>query len=302
MQTEKSRTRAWWLILALAATAIGLTLIGLALIGWNQIRQLQTSGPTESMLAIGEAAKVESMDVALQPPVELDFKSKAEVLQLRQEAVERHPELLAREYVPSRAVFGFVEDGVPWWGIEGHFYYDSGERSIEGASEESRFIVNPFLLAAAEFNVLFAGRMTKEELSTFPLYCVPRNLHWRPREAYAEVSYDASCVAMRSDYPFTLIAYNARDLGLNYIFVSYPDSVNITKQDQPQEPYANPQFIHKGGSCGYPGGCNNMSPSTPEISQLRVTALPAIVTIWFWNQKPASTEQDPDMTFVIRFQ
>jgi hypothetical protein len=74
------------------------------------------------------------------------------------------------------------------------------------------------------------------------------------------------------------------------------------KQDAPQSPYANPQFLHQGGSCGYPGGCNNTSPPTPEIEGLQVTALPAKVVIWLWKQQPISLGQEPDMRFVIQFQ
>jgi hypothetical protein len=290
MPTEKNGFRArrfFRALTAAAAAAVGL---------------VSCSGPQENELALGEAAKADSVEVVLQSPVELDFKTKAEVLQLRREAVARYPQLLAREYAPSEAVFGKVADGLPWWGIAGHFYYDTGERSIAGPSEESRFILNPFLLAAAEFNASWMGVIAEQEVSTFPLYCPPRGLHWFPRQSYAEVAYDASCISMRMNVPFNLIAYNARDLGLNYVFVSYPHSLNISKQDPPQTAYANPQFLHQGGSCGYPGGCNNMSPSTPEINGLRITALPAGVTVWFWSRRPASTEQKPDMTFIVRFQ
>ena len=100
---------------------------------------------------------------------------------------------------------------------------------------------------------------------------------------------------------FSLIAYNARDLNLNYIFVSCPDSHNTTKPDPPTEPYRNPQFLHQGGSCGYPGGCNNISPQTPAIDNLQITGWPAQVVIWFWRDDPGSIDKSPDMVFVIDF-
>jgi hypothetical protein len=89
---------------------------------------------------------------------------------------------------------------------------------------------------------------------------------------------------------------------MNYLFVSYADSLNITKPDTPTAPFANPQFIHQGSSCGYPGGCNNMSPYTPEIDNLEIMGFPAQVIIRLWESKPASPEESPDMVFVIRFQ
>ncbi|MEW6406382.1 MAG: hypothetical protein AB1649_31750, partial [Chloroflexota bacterium] len=141
----------------------------------------------------------------------------------------------------------------------------------------------------------------ESELSTFPLTCHPRDLRWWPQEARAEVTYDAECVNRGQNYTFVLIAYNARDFNMNYIFVSYQDSLNIAKPEIPAAPLANPQFIHQGNSCGYPGGCNNMSPYTPEIDGIEITALPAQAIIWLWKHQPASAEQPPDMTFVLHF-
>lgn len=291
LQTDKRKINLWPLILILAVVAMGLIIACL----------MRLPRPNRNVLAIGELAKLETVDVAIQSPIDLDFKSKRDILRLRQEAVERYAELLAGDYTPSDAVFGQIVDGLPWWGIEGQFYYGRGAQSIEGASEEARFILNPYLLVAAEFNDWWQGAITEAELAAFPLYCVPRDLRWWPREAYAQVTYAASCIALRQESPFHLIAYNARDLNLNYIYVSYPDSSNIVKEDKPQAALANPQFLHQGGSCGYPGNCNNMSPYTPEIDGLKVARLPAKVVIWLWKRQPASPEQEPDMTFVVHF-
>jgi hypothetical protein len=258
--------------------------------------------PNRNELAIREIAKVDSLNIKLQPPVELDWKSKNEVLQLRTTAVLQYPQLLASEYAPAENVFGQIVDGLPWWGMEGQFFYGKEERSIAGPSEESRFILNPYLLVAADFYVWWQGRITESQLSSFSLTCLPRDLYWWPPEGRAEVTYDAECVKMGQNYSFYLITYNARDLNLNYIFVSYTDSLNITKPDMPTEPIANPQFIHQGSSCGYPGGCNNMSPYTPEIDGLEITGFPSRVIIRLWENKPASPEESPDMIFIIHFQ
>ena len=65
--------------------------------------------------------------------------------------------------------------------------------------------------------------------------------------------------------------------------------------------YHNPQYLHRGGSCGYPGGCNNISPRTPPIDNIQITAWPARVAIWFWRDDPGSELEAPDMVFVIEF-
>jgi hypothetical protein len=261
--------------------------------------------PNRNALAIGERAALDELAIALQPPQELDYMRKAEVLRLREGAVNQHPELLAANYRPSDAIFDQIVNGLPWWGIAGQFYYGRGERSIEGPSEESRFILNPYLLAAAEFYTRLDNTRIPESKASQPgfrFYCEPYLLHWQPRRAYAEAHYRASCVESIGGGFFDLIAYNARDLNLNYIYVSYPDSQGISKGDAPITAYANPQYIHRGGSCGYPGGCNNMSPRTPEIDGIRITRLPAKVVIWLWEEDPGDPlEGTPDMTFVLRF-
>ena len=251
-------------------------------------------------LATGTAARLDHVDISIEAPHELDGLTKAQVLQMRSVEVMKHPELLVGEYAPSEDVFGQVEDLAPWWGIEGQFRFGAGISSIDGPSEESRFILNPFLLVAPEFNDWFRG-ISNAEAVKLDLTCLPQRLTWWPKESRAEASYSASCIARRQKPEFDLIAYNARDMGLPYIYVSYADSLNVTKTDAPAEPYANPQFIHRGNNCGYPGGCNNMSPSTPPIDGIRLDGLPAKVAVWLWRSKPRSIDVAPDFIFTVVF-
>src|SRR5574341_1634331 len=269
--TAKGRRGLWPVVIVLACLAV--SLIGF----WYWLQP----APNRNALAIGSSARRAGIDIAIQPTVELDFMSKDDVLKLRVEAVKKYPELIVGEYEPAEAVFGQIVNGRPWWGTMGLFYYGPGEQSIEGTSEESRFILNPYLLVAADFY----GRSDGQPNS--PLYCAPGRLHWEPAAALAEAYYDGACVA-QMDGRFDLIVYNARDMNLNYIYVRYADSQNISKPDPADYAYAIPQFIHQGGSCGYPGGCNNMSPPTPEIDGLTVTRLPAKVVAWLWATQPAS--------------
>jgi hypothetical protein len=262
-------------------------------------------GPNRNKLALGEKSTItEVLYIDLQPAEELDFESKAEVLKLRRNAVMRHPELLQGNYRPSTQVFGQIVDGLPWWGVAGQFYYGNGEQSIAGDSEESRFILNPYLLIAADPWRMWDKNVIPEssiQRSDFVFYCPPTYLFWKPSEAYGEVGYSTHCAASLNYRHFDLISYNARDMNLNFIYVSYADSQNITKQEIPTTAYAIPHFIHQGGSCGYPGGCNNMSPPTPEIDGLEITGYPAKVVTWLWEKQPNSVEEPPDMIFVLYF-
>jgi hypothetical protein len=257
-----------------------------------------------NQLAIGENAKVSLVNLQIQPPLEFDSMTKEQILERRRSEVYRYPEIVYSGYDPYESIFGQIVDGLPWWGVAGQFYYGQGEQSIVGPSEESRFILNPYLLVSAEPCGMWDKNQVPESMILqpgFPFYCSPQDLIWQPEESYAEVTYDAACVLQRNYGCFNLIAYNARDLNLGYLYVSYENSQNITKTNRPSEPYAIPQYIHQGNSCGYPGGCNNMSPITPEIDALSVVTVPARLEIWLWRDKPASLDVPPDLEFVIHF-
>ncbi len=282
----------WWLIDILALLATCLVII------WV----IRLPAPNRNTLAIGKLASVDDVDIALQKPVEFDFKTKAEVLQIRSEAVQKHPELLAGVYRPSEKVFGQIVDKRPWWGMYGEFYYGKGDRSIEGPSEEARFILNPFLLVAADFYSFWQGYLSEDDLPSYNLTCQPYKLHWWPKEGRAEATYGEKCVSSRLSHTFELVAYNARDFNLNFVYVSYKESFNVSKSDIPASPISIPHFIHLGSSCGYPGGCNNMSPYTPELVGLVFKDLPARLVIRLWQDKPVSPTQTADMVFTLRFE
>jgi hypothetical protein len=167
------------------------------------------------------------------------------------------------------------------------------------------FTLIPYLLIAAEPIAMWDKNKIAEDLflrPDFPIYCEPRRLSWKPAARYAEVSYDAQCMAAVDHVYFDLISYNARDMNLNYIYVSYNTSQNVTKSNPPSYAYAIPHYIHQGGSCGYPGGCNNMSPPAAEIDALQLIGLPAHIEIWLWNQEPTSISDTPDLVYGIHFQ
>ncbi len=87
-----------------------------------------------------------SINIGINPMIELDFLTKEDIYDIRSKYVLLHPELLPGSYNPSEEVFGQIASGKPWWGILGLSYYGDGEKSIEGNSEDSRLLVNPFLL------------------------------------------------------------------------------------------------------------------------------------------------------------
>lgn len=288
--------------------------------------------PNNNTLAIGELAQTDSVTVEIVPSIELDFMSKAEVFELRENAVQQYPMLIDGDYSPSDAVFGQIESDIPWWGTEGQFHFmytrENGKNSIAGTSEEARFILNPFLLVATSIYYIEARDQNGDEWWHPGLYaeqigqvdaasvlsCEPRQVEWQPQIARAEVLYDVQGCLNQMSAPFddsytfsvayfSLIAYNARDLNLNYLYVDYEQSeqIALVEEDVAPQIVAIPHYIHRGGSCGYPGGCNNMSPSSVHLDRFELSSLPATATIYLWKNQPTSTEIIPDFTYVILF-
>jgi hypothetical protein len=297
--------------LALLAAAI----LAAALLTVRPVRPQQIS---TNRLSLGPQAKVQSgMSLGINAPSEYDFHSRIEIENLRKAFANQHPELLLYQYTPMPAIFSQVEDGKPWVGLEGELFYGEGNRIIDGLSEESRFINNPFMLACA--SMVLDGYQyesnkfpSKEDfaLSGLPLECAPSQAAIYPRESREEITYNVTNFMLASakivdlpkqlgSAPFDVVAYNARDFGFNYIAVSPRYSRNINKtSDRPIEII---QYIHCGGSCGYNGGCNNMSPYTEGLHALTLKGLPAQACVYLWRARPTSVDQTPDFMVTLNF-
>jgi len=257
-------------------------------------------------LNTGNSAPATS-DISINPPIELDNKTKAEVYAVRRLYVAQHQELLAGDYHSSEAVFGQILDKKPWWGIDGQFCGGSRRRSTEGVSEESRFILNPFLLLAPDeiqsWNV---------EADCSPAYPEPVSLQWFAREHKAIVTYAMSeFFNYRRQDRFPAIAVegstlylknlNARDFGYEFVHLDPVYSFNIKRVNNArmfEDSVKLQSFIHCGGSCGQPGGCNNGSPAEPDLHFL-VDRLPATLYCKLWKNKPSSLQAEADFIFVI---
>ncbi|MFH1126346.1 MAG: hypothetical protein V1703_04410 [Candidatus Altiarchaeota archaeon] len=262
-----------------------------------------------------EEQPTQILSIPLNQLIELDFKTKAEVYQLRREAVVQHSQLIEKEYTPSDLVFGEIVDGRPWWGILGLSYYGNGEKGIEGESLQSLHITNPFLLVGLDEGY---AHIVPDELNLTPqaIYPKPINLIWSADRTWARVTYNITElreIQMEYRFPNALtselefVAYNARDMGFNYLYIDTEKSSNINLFSKHSllrfilwrnEPVQIKQFIHLGGSCGYPGGCNNISPHQSEFV-FRYYHLPARIHLKLWRDKPDDTSQKPDMVYII---
>lgn len=256
-------------------------------------------------LRIGSAARIRgAYPVSLHPPMNLNFKTRPEIHALRSDAVAEHAGLAASGYSPAPAVFGAIEDRKPWWGLYGIYFHGRGDRSIEGDSEESRFILNPYMLVGVRETLAYA--MGREPDASAAYYPMPQALEWRPDGATAAVRYDVADhfeFLRLNGYPraaerqLELVAYNARDFGLNYLYIDPEKSTHVVPVGLPAQAVPIQQFIHCGGNCGYPGGCNNKS----SINHLyvQIPELPAKAVIKLWRGKPFDVGSAADMTFVL---
>lgn len=266
-------------------------------------------------LAVGDDAKVSSpVQIGIAPPADFNYKTRAEIEKWRTDRAMLHADLLYYQYRPTSEIFGQITDGKPWWGLLGQTFYGPGPKSIEGNAEESRFLLNPYLLCQANFSIdkfTFDGALypTQADLATtgMPVDCAIERAIFYAREKRVDLYYDVSkfkqdltrFVKLPNDFgniPFDLVAYNARDFGYRYMQVFGAQEINGVDNRIIEIT----QYIHTGDSCGYPGGCNNMSPFIKGLHDLTLKALPARMGIGLYKNRPSSG-QSPDMTVVLNF-
>jgi hypothetical protein len=271
----------------------------------------------ENKLLIGETSVIPALEIPVQMPIDLNYRSKADILELRKRYVDLTKNLVAPPYQPTDSVFAAIEDGKPWWGLKGQAIWGPGPRSSEGAAEESRFIVNPFLLAGANpavVEIYDEDKIQEVDLvrNDLPLCWEPTFIKWWPQQSLMQVEYPVSKfnqdlydwrMRLRSDKilpAFGVVAYNAVDFNLNYIYVDTARSINIENINKPAaEAVKILHMIHCGGTCQIPGGCNNMSPEMKAIDKIKYTALPARAWVSLWRDKPGNIHVKPDMVVYI---
>jgi hypothetical protein len=257
-------------------------------------------------------AEKSMVEIGLNPMVELNFKTKSDILALRKAYVMRYPKLVNGKYTPSEEVFGGIGDGKSWIGIVGYSYYGQGEKIIEGPAEESRFIANPFLLIGVDDPRRAPVAQYPELRESLPpkaIYPAPKRLRWSSDGTSGTVTYGLADFLDDSkryqqpavDGTMMFTAYNARDIGFPYCMADAAASRNVVFKGLDKNVLQISQFLHCGASSGYPGGSNNMSPDVPEL-WFNYTQLPARAVFKLWRARPAGAAQKPDMVFTVELE
>lgn len=269
-------------------------------------------------LAVRNQAKLtKPIAIPITPLAKFNGISQQDLYKFRSNAVEKYKALLADTYEPSDSIFGMCENNKPWWGVWGMHVFREGKHAIDGPSKESGYVLNPFRLVGAEANNV--GLWSKDKMSdddmrnpNFPYLWESGPVTFSAKAGLAQVVYDLSSynkrlaewkrcmrIPVTSINGFSLIAYNARDFGYSYIYLDPVRSRGIAKWRA--QPVQITQFLHCGGSCGFPGGCNNMSPHIRELDQNKLMQLPARAFLKLWKLEPESVSDPPDFVFVIDF-
>lgn len=249
-------------------------------------------------------------NVPINEPIELDFLTKQKVFDIRKKYAAACQPVVPKNYTPSEIVFGQITDGKPWWGLVGQDYYDAGQHSIDGLSEETRSINNPLLL----FMLDAIYGIASVNLNGPDLYPKPISLTFKPSQKTISVVYDISGYNTAADNylktavqenfvnenEYLLQGVNARDFGYNFAYAY--STQNIVFDDSSNNLSTNVQelvdFLHTGGSCGYEGGCNNGSPNQPYL-HFKTTALPAQLSIKLWKKSPQNKDDSADIYFIM---
>lgn len=276
------------------------------------------SGSSGNTLSLGRDAKAQSpITLTMNGEMNLNGKSKEEVLNYRKKYVAQHPELLAGDYQPDAATFGNISDGKDWWGIQGQVFHSMGSIPANtGLARDSIYLFNPFWLVAPNIIVKSVMRdatrfHTIKEFSQshFPTLALPKKIVIYPNEAREEFTYNVLDIYNRanevtakpiqfSNINFDLFSYNAKDFGYKYLYIDPNKSSNINKYPNAVIPISECFDTRSVDSVK----CNEAFPIDEKVTGFNFKSLPARLQINLWKDKPASSVVKPDFTVTLNFE
>jgi hypothetical protein len=244
------------------------------------------------LLFITNTAFAKVISFPLNSPREYDFKDKDHIFSVRKKMLKKYPVFFSGNYEPNSSVFSQIVEGKPWWGLQGIECKGPGKKAIDGASEESRFIDNPFLLIGVDQAYAAAPNEKAHCSDDYPR---PSNLKLNTDKKHFSVNYKVKKIAYR------FVGRNALDFGVKYVYADKVKGIKFNNnQNVSTDVYVFKDFIHLGNSCGYPGGCNNGSPAQPELD-FSIPNGSGSIHFKLWKTKPKSKDDKADMTYEISF-
>lgn len=288
---------------------VALQVVIITVLAFTIFKPLIFSGHDKKILN----ANNEFKELWVNPPSEFNNLRKDEIYSHRK-AYVKDSLFASNDYEPNERVFGAIEDYKPWWGEQKCRplnYTGDYHESIEGESKQSIQINNPNALVGLSspyipWDVEANSDFCNSEYARF----IPKSLKYSEKDnliiAEYEVSKDFPDIYINIAnkgyrYPIQLSGMNALDFGYKYVYafntknieMTYPN--NITENVEMFRDY-----IHVGSSCGYEGGCNNISPMQND-KMISVQALPAEINLKLWKKQPRDKYSRADMYYRIVF-
>ncbi len=249
--------------------------------------------------------KNDTITIPINPPTELSYKLKENIYNLRKYYV-KNSIFNTDNYEPSEAVFGNIVSGKPWIANDICKNWQTKATKIDGPSEEARFINNPAILVAIEYPFTFSNyedpSWCKDPISTI----TPKSLTYNKSTKEITVTYEKlpfSTLGNKSFYTFN--GLNAKDLGYKYAYIDKSKStydIDFSNEYNISSDIIEFQnFIHLGGSCNVPGGCNNGSPRQSYLEfknekSGNYETKNEIIYIKLWKHSPSSKDAKADIT------
>lgn len=248
--------------------------------------------------------------IDLYKPANFVGLSKEELLSLRAQAIKPYDRFLIGKYKPYALVFDQITDGLSWYSFS-RFYKEGPGKNV-GDSVESIAVLNPLILVVPEFwGISIWGESKLKWLKNLEvpsdLFSVkPSKLLVNGGNKTGTVSYSVSSYISElrpfiespltiQDIDFGVHAYNALDLGFEYIQFSDELSHSVTSPKGSKVVKISDILTYVGDMCGEP--CNHRSDPHPDLDTFKVTSVPAKATFKLW--KNYSENSEPDFLFVV---
>lgn len=248
--------------------------------------------------------ETEIIDIQINPPTELSYKLKENIYASRIDYVQNSI-FHSGNYHPSDEVFGSIESGKPWIANDICKDWQTKALKIDGPSEEARFINNPTILVAIEYPFSFSNFNDVSWCTNSISTISPTKITYQKSKNEITVSYKRLPFETENNHSFyTFNGVNARDLGYKYAYIDqskttydkiiFQNDRNISKGIIEFQ-----NFIHLGGSCKVPGGCNNGSPRQTYLEfkqqDTDYSQSNGEIYIKLWHKKPSSPSQKADI-------
>lgn len=274
------------------------------LLGWQAQPLLQRLRPREGALP----ATVHHLKV--HPLMELDGKSKEEILELRRQAVADMPDLgplwKPNKDLETRDTWKEIASGKRWLGLQGQLEGANetiGERFHEGESMESFFILNPMALIGLHSGFVCQSNEAPGKLEGARKELVPASIVVDGPNQELELTYQIGTNSpVRDRLPegkptHSLHMVNAYEMGFSHFTIESSSGFSqVPKPDYWQCPqFYKPLTVKHGKEVA-----NQLYIRSAGFVLLRLDSVPARLKLKLWRKVPEHLTDTPDLTEVIQ--